>query len=100
VLANFNESQSVQICAGNGLSADCITSEKARIQAATDEIAYSLLYAELFGQFVDVIFGTLHARDMLAYIDQRSETSEAALYRPYVHSLWKKNAELWGDTPE
>ena len=100
VLANFNESQSVQICAGNELSPDRVIKEKARIQASSADIAYSLLYAELFGQFVDVIFGNLHARDMVAYIDERSETSEAALYRPYVHSLWKKNAELWGDIPE
>lgn len=98
-LANFNDSQSVQICAGNGLSPQQIEAEQARIEADADRIAYSPLYAELFGQFVDVIFGKLHARDMLAYIDERSDTSEAELYRPYLLSLWQKNAELWGDAP-
>lgn len=98
-LANFHDSQSVQICAANGLSAEGIIREKARIQAAASDIAYTPLYAELFAQFVDVIFGTLHARDLLAYIDAQSGTREAELYRPYVLSLWKKNAELWGEPP-
>jgi len=98
-LANFHESQSVQICAGKALSEERIERETSRIQAAASEIAYSPLYAELFAQFVDVIFGTRHARDLLAYIDERSHTEEAQLYRPYVLSLWKKNAELWGEPP-
>lgn len=100
ILANFPDSQSIQICAGKGLSAQQIAAQQIRIQAVAADIAYSPLYTELFGQFVDVIFGKLHARDMLAYIDERSDTSEAALYRPYLYSLWKKNAELWGDTPD
>jgi len=98
-LANFHDSQSVQICAGKQLSAERQEREKERIRAAASDIAYSPLYAELFAQFVDVIFGRLHARDLLAYIDQRGDTSEAELYRPYVLSLWKKNAELWGEPP-
>jgi len=98
-LANFHESQSVQICAGKGLSDERLEREAARIRAAAQEIAYSPLYAELFAQFVDVIFGTRHARDLLAYIDERTATDEAQLFRPYVLSLWKKNAELWGEPP-
>ena len=98
-LANFHDSQSVQICAGNGLSEEGIEKEKARIHAAASDIAYTPLYAELFAQFVDVIFGKLHARDLLAYIDKLPETSEVGLYRPYVLSLWKKSAELWGEPP-
>jgi SAM-dependent methyltransferase len=100
VLANFNQSQSVQIVAGTQLSDDQINSEKSRIRTDEKDIAYSPLYAELFGQFVDVIFGKLQARNLLAYIDSHSETSEAALYRPYVDSLWKKNADIWGDSTE
>jgi SAM-dependent methyltransferase len=99
-LANFNQSQSVQICAAKELAADRVAQEQARIQAAAGDIAYSALYAELFAQFVDVIFGQLHAREMLAYIDARATTSEAALFRPYVLSLWKKNAALWGQAPD
>jgi len=99
-LANFHESQSIQICAGKGLAEERVQREIARIRAAASEIAYTPLYAELFAQFVDVIFGTLHVRDLIAYIDERPETAEAALYRPYVLSLWQKNAELWGDPPD
>jgi len=99
VLANFHDSQSVQICAGKQLTADQFEQEKQRIGAEEDAIAYSPLYAELFAQFVDVIFGVLHPRDMIAYIDERAETAEAELYRPYLLSLWKKNAEVWGDVP-
>jgi len=98
-LANFHESQSVQICAGKDLCVDRIDSEIARIRGEANDIAYSALYAELFAQFVDVIFGRIHARELLAYIDERPETSEAELFRPYVLSLWKKNAELWGEPP-
>lgn len=100
VLANFHESQSVQICAGKQLDPQGIVSEKARIAADATHIAYSPLYAVLFGQFVDVIFGSMKAKDMLAFIDENSDTSEAALYRPYVYSLWQKNAEIWGETPD
>jgi SAM-dependent methyltransferase len=99
VLANFHESQSVQICAGRQMTADAFEAEQKRIHAEQENIAYSPLYAELFAQFVDVIFGRLHASDMLAYIDERADTPEAALYRPYVLSLWKKNAAIWGDAP-
>jgi SAM-dependent methyltransferase len=99
-LANFHASQSIQICAGNGLSEERIRNETARISAHSADIAYSELYAELFAQLVDVIFGRLHPREMLDFLDKCAETSEAKLYRPYLHSLWKKSAELWGDAPD
>ena len=99
-LANFHRSQSVQIIAGQQLSQERVLEEQGRIAANRDDIAYSALYAELFRQFVDVIFGKLPVRDMLGYIDQRRETSEAELFRPYLLSLWKKNAALWGEVPD
>jgi ubiquinone/menaquinone biosynthesis C-methylase UbiE len=99
-LANFNQSQSVQIIAGNQLSDERKEREKERIEADRGEIAYSPLYAELFGQFVDVIFGKIHATDMLRFIDQQDSAPEVALFRPYLLSLWDKNSELWGDLPD
>ncbi len=99
-LANFHESQSIQICAGNALSEERIRDEQARISTYSADIAYSELYAELFGQFVDVIFGRLHPREMLAFIDERADTSEARLFRPYLVSLWKKSAKIWGVSPD
>ena len=100
VLANFHESQSVQIVAGKQLPDSDTLAQQKRLQEDEAAIAYSPLYAELFGQFVDVIFGRLQASEMLASIDQRGETSEAALYRPYLLSLWRKNAALWGSAPD
>lgn len=99
ILANFNASQSVQIVAGKRLEADQKASELARIATNRDAIAYSALYAELFAQSVDVLFGKMAASDMLAYIDQLGDVSEAQLFRPYLLSLWQKNAEVWGEVP-
>ena len=100
VLANYSDSQSVQIVAGKGLSVEDQQAQRQRLEARRGEIAYSGLYAELFGQFVDVIFGVLTATEMLAYIDSLGDCPEAKLYRPYLVSLWRKNAELWGPAPE
>jgi SAM-dependent methyltransferase len=98
-LANFNASQSVQIIAGKKLEAGQKAAELARISANRDDIAYSALYAELFAQSVDVLFGKMPAGDMLEYIDELGDASEARLFRPYLLSLWKKNAEIWGMPP-
>ena len=98
-LANFNASQSVQIIAAKQPEADQKASELARIEASRDAIAYSALYAELFAQSVDVLFGKMAASDMLAYIDQLGNAAEARLFRPYLLSLWRKNAEVWGKPP-
>jgi len=100
VLANYHDSQSVQIVAGKQLSSGEQTAQQGRLEQHKDSIAYSPLYAELFGQFVDVIFGGLRAEEMLAFIDGLDNQSEAELYRPYLLSLWRKNAELWGPAPE
>ena len=63
-------------------------------------MAYTELYAQFYGEFVDVIFGTMTAAEMLASIDAHPGTPEAELYRPYLLSLWNHNAELWGDIPD
>ena len=99
-LANFNDSQCVQILGGNQLTEEQTAVETQRIEVNQADIAYSALYTILFGQFVDVIFGKMTAADMLSYIDSLGDVSEAALYRPYLLSLWEKNAELWGPAPD
>lgn len=99
-LANFNESQSVQVVAGKALSAESRASWLAHIEKNREEIAYSPLYAELFAQSVDVLFGKTPPSDMLAYIDKLGDASEAELFRPYLLSLWGKNAEIWGPVPD
>lgn len=98
-LANFNESQSVQIVAGKGLEAERRAAWLAHIERYRDDIAYSPLYAELFAQSVDVLFGQMPPGEMLAYIDGLGDAPEAELFRPYLLSLWGKNAGIWGPVP-
>lgn len=100
VLASFHDSQSVQIVAGKALADRQAEAHRDRLERSKGEIAYSPLYAELFGQFVDVIFGRIKAAEMLAYIDGLGDQPEVGLYRPYLLSLWRKNAELWGPAPD
>ena len=99
VLANYHQSQSVQLIAGKGLDAPAIAAEKARLNSVREAVAYSPLYAEFFGQFVDMLFGTLSAAEMFASLERHAQTPEAILFRPYILSLWQENAEHWGPAP-
>ena len=74
-LANFNESQSVQIVAGKALEPAQRAAWLSHIEKNREGIAYSSLYAELFAQSVDVLFGKLPPGDMLAYIDSLPPTN-------------------------
>lgn len=98
-LANFNASQSVQVVAGKALSVTQRSDWQAYMEQHADEIAYSPLYAELFAQSVDVLFGQMPPGEMLAYIDGLGDAPEAELFRPYLLSLWGKNAGIWGPVP-
>jgi SAM-dependent methyltransferase len=98
-LANFNQSQSVQIIAGKQLDDAARAAELARIEQDRADIAYSPLYAELFAQSVDVLFGAMPPTEMLDFIDGLGDVSEAHLFRPYLLSLWQKNAGIWGEPP-
>ena len=98
-LANFHDSQSVQVIASRNPDPEDARQQRIRIDDRKREIAYSKLYAEFFAQFVDVIFGNRTAAEMLADIDRQAHSEESRLYRPYLLSLWQKNAELWGDPP-
>lgn len=98
-LANFNASQSVQVVAGKALSVTQRSDWQAYMEQHADEIAYSPLYAELFAQSVDVLFGQMPPGEMLAYIDGLGGAPEAELFRPYLLSLWDKNAGVWGPVP-
>ncbi|MEJ8568794.1 class I SAM-dependent methyltransferase [Elongatibacter sediminis] len=98
-LANYAESQSVQIVAGRDLDEERMASEHARLERDAARIAYSPLYAEFFGLFVDVIFGKITARQMLEQVDAAAPAEEVDLFRPYLLALWRKNAELWGEPP-
>lgn len=98
-LANFSASQSVQIIAGKELGEQDRAKLKGYIRSNQGAIAYSPEYAELFAQSVDVLFGKTPPQDMLDYIDGMGDHPEARLFRPYLLSLWQKNAAIWGEPP-
>lgn len=98
-LANFAESQSVQIVAGKHLDAARMTAQRERLERDAARIAYSPLYAEFFGLFVDVIFGRITAAAMLERVAAAVPAPEVELFRPYLLALWRKNAGLWGEPP-
>ena len=98
-LANFDQSQSVQIVAAREPDEALRAREHQRIAADRAAIAYSTLYAELFAQSVDVLFGKQAPGEMLDFIDRLGDVDEAHLFRPYLLSLWGKNAAIWGEPP-
>jgi SAM-dependent methyltransferase len=98
-LANFAESQSLQIVAGKQMDAARITAQRERLERDAARIAYSPLYAEFFGLFVDVIFGRITAAEMLERVAAAVPAPEVELFRPYLLALWRKNAGLWGEPP-
>lgn len=98
-LANFSESQSVQILAGKDLNDEQRAGLNQYIASNREAIAYSPEYAELFAQSVDVLFGNMPPQEMLDYIDNMGDHPEARLFRPYILSLWQKNAAIWGTPP-
>lgn len=100
LLRTWADSQSVQIVAGKDLDDTRAAVERERLDRDAERIAYSPLYAEFFGLFVDVIFGRITAREMLEQVDAAAPASEVALFRPYLLALWRKNAELWGEPPQ
>lgn len=99
-LANYNDSQSVQIVAGKGLDDAALERERARLDKVQTDVAYSPRYAEYFTQFVDVQFGMLKPAEMLANLDANPEAPETALFRPYLLSIWRKNTAVFGEPPK
>jgi cyclopropane fatty-acyl-phospholipid synthase-like methyltransferase len=101
VLANYDQSQSVQIVAGKGLDPAARQAQIQRLDRDAARAVYSPLYAELFGLYVDVIFGAVPATEMLAFMDddERAESPEVALFRPHLMAMWRKKGDQWGEFP-
>ena len=71
--------------------------DRARLEAHAGEIAYSPLFGRLFELTVDVIFGVIHPREVIAFLDEREDQPEAALFRPFIETLWRSKPEIWGE---
>ncbi len=100
VLKTFSESQSIQLLAGKDMTESQAEAQSRRADEAREQIAYSPLYAEFFGLFVDMIFGKIAPASMLQAIDDASPSPESDLFRPYVLGVWRRNANIWGDPPQ
>ncbi|MEJ2402088.1 MAG: methyltransferase domain-containing protein [Xanthomonadales bacterium] len=96
-LACYADSPWIQVIAGHSLDEEEIAEHRARLEAHAGEIAYSPLFGRLFELTVDVIFGVIHPREVIAFLDEREDQPEAALFRPFIETLWRSKPEIWGE---
>jgi hypothetical protein len=95
-LACYADSPWVQVIAGRSLQDTEIARQRRRLAEEASLIAYSPLFGRLFELTVDVIFGVIHPRELIAFLDEHAEQPEVPVFRPFVESMWKKQPELWG----
>ena len=96
-LACYADSPWVQIVAGHSLDAAEVARQHRRLAEEAAAIAYSPLFGRLFEQTVDVIYGVIHPRELVAFLDQHADQPEAPLFRPFVESMWKQQPGRWGE---
>jgi SAM-dependent methyltransferase len=96
-LACYADSPWVQVIAGHSLDEQAIESQRRRLEEHGGEIAYSPLFGRLFELTVDVIFGVIHPREVIAFLDECGDRPEAVLFRPFIETLWKSKPEIWGE---
>jgi SAM-dependent methyltransferase len=96
-LACYADSPWVQVIAGHSLDEQAIDSQRRRLEERAGEIAYSPLFGRLFELTVDVIFGVIHPREVIAFLDECGDRPEAVLFRPFIETLWQSKPEIWGE---
>ena len=96
-LACYADSPWVQVIAGHSLDEQAIDSQRRRLEERAGEIAYSPLFGRLFELTVDVIFGVIHPREVIAFLDDCGDRPEAVLFRPFIETLWQSKPEIWGE---
>jgi SAM-dependent methyltransferase len=96
-LACYADSPWVQVIAGHSLDEQAIESQRRRLEEHAGEIAYSPLFGRLFELTVDVIFGVIHPREVIAFLDDCGDRPEAVLFRPFIETLWQSKPEIWGE---
>ncbi len=94
LLACFDDSHWLQLVAGKEMPEKEL--QQRRLQDQKRLIVYSPLFVELFEKTIEVIYGELHPRDALAFLNQYPDTTEDELYRPFIGGLWESNTEHWG----
>ncbi len=97
VLACFAGSHWIQLIGGKDLDPAQAERQRQRLTSQKDRIEYSPLFVDLFDKTVEVIYGRLHPRDALAFLDRHKGSPEEPLYRPFIQGIWKSNANVWGE---
>jgi len=95
-LAVYADSPWVQVVAGHSLDAAEVARQHRRLAEEAAVIAYSPLFGRLFELTVDVIYGVIHPRDLVAFLDQHADQPEVPVFRPFVESMWRKAPDRWG----
>ena len=97
VIRSFSNSPWVQSIATTSKDADWLELQAKRIEKNETEIAYSVLFGEMFEKTIAVIYGVIHPREAIEFCDQHRDTAETELYRPFILGLWRGNPEQWGE---
>lgn len=95
----FENSPWIQAIAGKELARKQLKQQRKRVHKQQDQIAYSPLFSELFEKTVDIIYGQLHPREAINFLDQHTNTDEDTLFRPFISGLWASNTAQWGELP-
>ncbi len=98
-LACYTGSPWVQVVAGHTLNDAEVALQHQRLSEQAAEIAYSPLFGHLFEQTVDVIYGAIHPREVIDFLNQHAEEKEIPVFRPFIETMWKKQPERWGEFP-
>lgn len=96
-LACYADSPWVQVVAGHSLDEAEMARQHRRLAEEAAVIAYSPLFGRLFEHTVDVIYGVIHPRELIAFLDEHADQPEAPVFRPFVESMWKSQPARWGE---
>lgn len=96
-LACYADSPWVQVVAGHSLDEMDVAQQHRRLAEEAVTIAYSPLFGRLFELTVEVIYGLIHPRELVAALDTHADQPEVPVFRPFVESMWKSQPERWGE---
>jgi SAM-dependent methyltransferase len=98
-LACYADSPWVQVVAGHSLGEADVARQHRRLAEEASVIAYSPMFGRLFELTVDVIYGAIHPRELIAVLDAHADQPEIPVFRPFVESMWRKDPQRWGACP-
>lgn len=83
-LACYADSPWVQVVAGHSLDEAEAARQHQPLAEEAAVISYSALFGRLFELTVDVIYGVIHPRELIAFLDQHADQPEVPVFRPFV----------------